>query len=59
MQWRIQDICEGGAGRGGPSEGEGARIFTDNDCICSSHFTALHHQLTTVGLICMKGHVWK
>ena len=23
-QWCIQDFCEGGAGRGGPSQGEGA-----------------------------------
>ena len=24
MQWRIQDFCDGGAGRGAPSQGEGA-----------------------------------
>ena len=24
VQWCIQDFCEGGAGRGGPSQGEGA-----------------------------------
>ena len=29
------------------------------NCTCSRHFTAFHHQLTIVGLICMKGHVWK
>ena len=29
----------------------------NTDCTCLGHFTAFHHQLTTVGLICMKGNL--